>query len=136
MFTILVTGGAGYIGSHTVVRLLEKGYNVVIVDNLINSSKEVLYLIKSIALKAPYFYKIDLCDRLALEEIFKIHKFDAIIHFAALKSASESIEKPSLYYYNNILSLLNLIDFSSKYEVKNFIFSSLVQFMEILCIYR
>ena len=124
MNNILVTGGTGYIGSHTVTSLLNKNYNVVIIDNLVNSNIKILSFIKEITQKSPLFYKIDLCDKDSLELIFKKHHFDAILHFAALKSASESIEKPHQYYYNNLTSLLNLIELSLKYKIKNIIFSS------------
>ncbi len=124
MPNILVTGGTGYIGSHTVTALLEKGYNVTIIDNLINSNIKILFFIQDITKKKPIFYKIDLCDKNALEQVFKTQHFDAIIHFAALKSSPESIEKPNLYYYNNLTSLMNLVELSLKYKVKNFIFSS------------
>jgi UDP-glucose 4-epimerase len=124
MPNILVTGGTGYIGSHTVTSLLEKGYNVTIIDNLVNSNIKILSLIQKITHKKPKFYKIDLCDKDSVEHVFQHQHFDAIIHFAALKSSPESIEKPNLYYYNNLTSLLNLIEFSLKYKVKNFIFNS------------
>ncbi len=124
MPNILVTGGTGYIGSHTVTTLLEKGYNVTIIDNLVNSNIKILSFIKEITNKNPEFFKIDLCDKDLLEQVFQNHHFDAVIHFAALKSAPESIEKPNLYYYNNLTSLMNLIELSLKYKIKNFIFSS------------
>ncbi len=124
MKTILVTGGAGYIGSHTVVELLNKGYEVIIVDNLSNSCKEVLNRIKTITGKAPKFYEVDCCDYNKFEGIFKENKFEAVIHFAGLKAVGESVEKPLEYYQNNLVSTMNLIDLMRKYDVYNLVFSS------------
>ncbi len=124
MRKILVTGGTGYIGSHTAVQLLQLGYDVVIADNLANSSIKVVSLIEQITGKKPQFFKTELCNAADVEFLFKNNKFDAIIHFAALKSAPESVKKPFLYHYNNITSLLNLIEAAKKYKVKNLIFSS------------
>ena len=121
---ILVTGGCGYIGSHTVVDLLEENYEVVIVDNLINSKVEVLDKIKKITNKDVTFYKIDLCDKEKLKEVFEKEKIDAVIHFAGLKAVGESVEKPLAYYENNLISTLNLLDLMRVYNVKKIVFSS------------
>ena len=103
---ILVTGGAGYIGSHTCVALLEAGHTVIVMDNLCNSDAETLKRVKKITNKDIVFYQIDVTDETALDNVFSSHLIDGIIHFAGLKSVNESVEKPLLYYYNNILSLL------------------------------
>lgn len=124
MKNILVTGGAGYIGSHTCVQLLEKGYNVIVVDNLSNSNKEVLNRIKNITGKDVIFYCLDCCDYQEFEEVFKKHKIDAVIHFAGLKAVGESVEKPLTYYYNNLTSTMNLVSLMEKYDVCNLVFSS------------
>ncbi len=123
--TILVTGGTGFIGSHTTVELLQAGYDVVIVDNLSNSKIEVLDGIEKITGIRPAFENIDLRDKDATENVLKKYpKIEGIIHFAASKAVGESVEKPLLYYRNNILSLINLLELMSKYEVKGIIFSS------------
>ncbi|NJK85505.1 MAG: NAD-dependent epimerase/dehydratase family protein, partial [Bacteroidales bacterium] len=107
---ILVTGGTGYIGSHTTVELIEAGYDVVIVDNLSNSSIDSLNGIKQITGTMPQFENFDLCDKEKLGDFFKKYRgIEAIIHFAALKAVGESVEKPIEYYSNNITSLLNLL---------------------------
>lgn len=121
---ILVTGGAGYIGSHTCVELLEAGENVVVVDNLANSSKESLERVKKITGKDLKFYEVDLLDREKVEKIFDTEKIDAVIHFAGLKAVGESVVKPIEYYYNNIASTLILCDVMRNHGVKNIIFSS------------
>jgi UDP-glucose 4-epimerase len=121
---VLVTGGCGYIGSHTVVYLLESGYNVIVVDNLSNSRKDSLDGIKSITGKDILFYQVDLCKIEESERIFVENKIDIVIHFAALKSVPESILQPERYMSNNIDSLNNLIDLSNKYYVSCFVFSS------------
>lgn len=121
---VLVTGGAGYIGSHTVVSLIEKGYDVVIVDNLSNSSAVVIDRINQITGKKPTFYQVDLCDIDELEKVIKNHSFEACLHFAGLKAVGESCEKPILYYNNNIVGTLNLISLLQKYECYKIIFSS------------
>lgn len=123
--TILVTGGTGFIGSHTTVELIEAGYEVVIVDNLSNSKIEVLDGIEKITGVRPAFEKIDLRDLEATETVFrKYPNIDGIIHFAASKAVGESVEKPLLYYRNNIVSLLNLLELMPKYHVRGLIFSS------------
>jgi UDP-glucose 4-epimerase len=121
---ILVTGGTGYIGSHTVVELQTAGYDVVIVDNLSNSSKKVLSRIEAITGKKVSFYEADVRDRDALNDIFEKENIDAVINFAGLKAVGESVQKPWEYYENNINGTLVLIDVMRKHNVKNFIFSS------------
>lgn len=122
--SILVTGGTGYIGSHTVVELINKGYDVVIVDNLSNSKYEVTYRIKTITNKDVNFYQIDVCDKASLKEVFKRHSIDAVIHFAGLKAVGESTVMPMKYYENNIMSTLSLIEVMKEFNCKNLIFSS------------
>ncbi len=122
--TVLVTGGCGYIGSHTVVDLINHGSNVIIVDNLANSSIEVLNRIKIITGVMPLFYKLDILDREGLEDVFANNKIDAVIHFAAFKAVGESVEKPLDYYYNNISGSIILFQIMQKYNVKNIVFSS------------
>jgi UDP-glucose 4-epimerase len=123
--TILVTGGTGFIGSHTTVELQEAGYDVVIVDNLSNSKIEVLDGIEKITGVRPAFEQVDCCDMSALEGVFsKYPGIQGIIHFAASKAVGESVEKPLLYYRNNINSLVNLLELMPKYDVKGIIFSS------------
>jgi len=121
---ILVTGGTGYIGSHTVVSLIEQGYDVVVVDNLSNSYKFIIEQIKKITGKLPVFEKIDLCNKDLTDNLFRKYNFDAVIHFAAFKSVVESYNNPVKYYYNNINALLNTIDSCQKYKCNNFVFSS------------
>ncbi len=121
---ILVTGGTGYIGSHTVVELQQAGYEVVIIDNLSNSNEGVLEGIVNITGKRPLFYKIDCTDMNSLTSLFSEHKFDGIIHFAASKAVGESVQKPLLYYRNNLLSLINLLELMPKNGVKGIVFSS------------
>lgn len=121
---ILVTGGAGYIGSHTSVALLEAGHKVIVADNLCNSKAESIDKIKQITNKEVTFYKIDVTDEAALEIIFATHKIDGVIHFAGLKAVGESVEKPFEYYYNNLVSTMILSKLCIKYGVNNFVFSS------------
>jgi UDP-glucose 4-epimerase len=121
---VLVTGGAGYIGSHTTVELLEAGHEVVVVDNLSNSSEESLRRVQEITNKGLVFYKDDVCDRAALDKIFAEHKIDAVIHFAGLKAVGESVAKPLEYYRNNIDSSLSLCEAMRDHGVKKLIFSS------------
>lgn len=121
---ILVTGGAGYIGSHTCVELLKNNYSVIIVDNLINSKVETIDKIRKITNKDIIFYEIDVTDESKLEDIFNNHKIDGIIHFAGLKSVGESVSKPLEYYYNNLVSTIVLSKMCIKYGVNKFIFSS------------
>ncbi len=122
---ILVTGGAGFIGSHTVVELQESGHEVVVLDNLSNASEESLKRVEAITGKAVPFYKADILDREALEKVFNENlDIDAVIHFAGLKAVGESVRKPWEYYENNIAGTLTLVDVMRKHGVKNIIFSS------------
>ena len=121
---ILITGGTGFIGSHTVVELLKKDYECVIVDNLSNSDISVVDKIKNITGKTIDFFQIDLLNIKSLEEVFKKHNFDAVIHFAGLKAVGESIDKPLLYYETNLLSTINVLKLMEIYNIKKFIFSS------------
>ncbi len=123
--TILVTGGTGFIGSHTTVELQQAGYDVVIVDNLSNSKADVVDGIERITGIRPAFEKVDLRDKEATEAVFKKYPaITGIIHFAASKAVGESVEKPLLYYRNNIISLVNLLELMPQYDVKGIIFSS------------
>ena len=123
--TILVTGGTGFIGSHTTVELIQNGYGVVIVDNLSNSNASVVDGIEKITGVRPEFEKVDCCDYAAMENVFEKHKgISGIIHFAASKAVGESVQKPLLYYRNNINSLINLLELMPKHGVKGIIFSS------------
>ena len=121
---ILVTGGAGYIGSHTVIELQEAGYDVVVLDNLCNSSEKSLARVEKITGKPVKFYKADILDREALEDIFQKETIESCIHFAGLKAVGESVAKPWEYYENNIAGTLTLVDVMRKHNVKNIIFSS------------
>jgi UDP-glucose 4-epimerase len=121
---ILVTGGTGYIGSHTVVELQQDGYEVVIVDDLSNSSTDVLDGITRITGERPVFEKLDCTDMEALKGVFEKHRFDGIIHFAASKAVGESVQKPLLYYRNNLVSLINLLELMPAHGVKGIVFSS------------
>ncbi len=121
---ILVTGGAGYIGSHTVVELQNAGYEVVIVDNLVNSSEKVLERVEKITGKPVKFYKVDIQDADGLNEVFEKENIDSCIHFAGLKAVGESVAKPLEYYTNNIAGTLTLVDVMRKHGVKNIVFSS------------
>lgn len=121
---VLVAGGAGFIGSHTSVELLNAGYDIVIADNFSNSKPEVLDAIKEITGKSFKFYEVDLTDRLATEVIFKENKIDAVIHFAGFKAVGESVSKPMEYYHNNLMSTLVLCELMRQYDCKKMIFSS------------
>ena len=121
---ILVTGGTGYIGSHTCVELLESGYQVVIIDNLSNSKREVVDYIKLITGKKVKFYEGDVCDKKIVRKIFKENKIDAVIHFAGLKAVGESVQKPLLYYRNNLDTTLTLCEVMNEFDCKKIVFSS------------
>ena len=122
--SILVTGGAGYIGSHTCLELLLAGYDVIVVDNLVNSNEESLKRVQELAGKELKFYKVDLLDRDALHTVFENSSVDAVIHFAGLKAAGESVSMPLQYYHNNVTGALILCEVMDKYNVKNLVFSS------------
>lgn len=121
---ILVTGGTGYIGSHTCVELLNKGHEVVVFDNLFNSQIDVVDKIKKITGKEIAFYKADMLDKESMRPIFEEHKIDAVIHFAGLKAVGESVQKPLLYYHNNLTGTLQLCELMNEYNCKKIIFSS------------
>ncbi len=124
MKKILVTGGMGYIGSHTVVELITSGYEVLIVDNLSNSNEEVLEGIKKITGKLPIFIEADCKNQHEMDRIFTVYEIGSVIHFAASKAVGESVEKPFLYYHNNLNSLLVMIEVMRKHKVDNLVFSS------------
>jgi UDP-glucose 4-epimerase len=121
---ILVTGGAGYIGSHAAARLLDDGYSVIVADNLSNSSVSAIEGVEKITGRKLPFYEVDLCNLVATEEIFASHKFGGIIHFAGLKAVPESVTKPVMYYENNLTSTINLCKCMKKFGVAQIIFSS------------
>lgn len=121
---LLITGGTGYIGSHTAVKLLEQNENIIIMDNLYNSKKEVLNSIETITTKKTKFYQTDLLDTSGLEQIFQENKIDCVIHFAGLKAVGESVEEPLKYFNNNITGTINLLLTMNKYNCKKIIFSS------------
>ncbi|MCX6232997.1 MAG: UDP-glucose 4-epimerase GalE [Bacteroidetes bacterium] len=122
---ILVTGGIGYIGSHTVVELMNRGYNPIIIDNLVNSDIEVVDRIEKITGKRPVFEKVEMCNMDELRNFFtKYLQIDAVIHFAALLAVNESVEKPLLYYHNNLVSTLNLLQCMQDFNIKDIVFSS------------
>ena len=121
---ILVTGGTGYIGSHTVVELINNGYDVVVVDNFSNSKPIVLDNLKKITGKEIKFYELDVCDGYALKRVFQENKIDAVIHFAGFKAVGESVAKPLMYYRNNLDSTITLLEIMNEFNVKKFVFSS------------
>lgn len=121
---VLVTGGAGYIGSHTCVELLNNGYDVVVMDNLYNSSEKALERVEQITGKKLKFYNADMLDKAAMDEIFEKEEIDSVIHFAGYKAVGESVRKPLEYYHNNITGTLNLCDVMRNHSVKKIIFSS------------
>lgn len=121
---ILVTGGAGFIGSHTCVALIEAGHDVIIVDNLCNSKQEAVFSIEKITGRKVLFYKADATDAKQLDIVFRDNTIDGIIHFAGLKAVGESVEKPLEYYYNNLVSTMVLLEMCKKYNVNKFVFSS------------
>ncbi|MCP1100886.1 UDP-glucose 4-epimerase [Aequitasia blattaphilus] len=124
MATILITGGAGYIGSHTALELLNQGYDVVVFDNLYNSSEEAIRRVEELTGKKIKFYKGDVLNREDLDELFQKEKIDAVIHCAALKAVGESVQKPMLYYHNNITGTLTLMEAMNQAKVKRIVFSS------------
>ena len=121
---ILVTGGTGYIGSHTIVELLDNGHDVTVVDNLCNSKEEVLWRLWKITRRKVHFYPVDLMNKEALDSIFANNNFDAVMHFAGLKAVGESVQKPLEYYQNNLIGTLVLLDLMKKYKVRTLVFSS------------
>ena len=121
---IFVTGGAGFIGSHTVLQLLKEGHDVAVIDNLSNSSEEALKRVEELSGKKAKFYNGDILDRKLLDAICEENDFDCCIHFAGLKAVGESVEKPWEYYNNNITGTLTLVDVMRQYNCKNIIFSS------------
>ena len=124
MSTILLAGGAGYIGSHTAVELLNAGYDVVVADNYSNSAPEAIKRVEMITGKSVKLYELDIKDNVKLAEVFKEDKIDAVIHFAGLKAVGESVQKPIMYYRNNIDTTLSLLEIMTEYGVKNMLFSS------------
>jgi UDP-glucose 4-epimerase len=122
--SILVTGGAGYIGSHTCVELLQAGYDLVVIDNFSNSKMDSLNRVKELTGKDVTFYEVDLLNRESVDKIFKQHSIEAVIHFAGLKAVGESVSLPLHYYHNNITGTLILCDVMKQYGVKNLVFSS------------
>lgn len=123
--SILVSGGAGYIGSHTCIELMKAGYEILVADNFVNSSEESLRRVETISGKKVPFVLIDLCDKAAVDALFASHpEIDSVIHFAALKAVGESVSKPLEYYTNNLISTLTVLNAMRKYNVKNFVFSS------------
>lgn len=121
---ILVTGGAGYIGSHTCVELLNAGYEIVVLDNLCNSSEKCLDAVRKLTGKDFPFYKVDMLDKDEMEKVFEENKIDAVIHFAGLKAVGESTQIPITYYHNNITGTMHLLQLMEKYDVNNIVFSS------------
>lgn len=121
---LLVTGGAGYIGSHTALELLQVGHEVVIVDNLSNSHPAAIERLGELAGRAPTFFPVDLLDEAGLAAVFAAHPFDGVIHFAALKSVAESVEQPVRYYHNNVTGTLNLLAQMDRHDVRRLVFSS------------
>ena len=121
---ILVTGGAGYIGSHTCVELLNEGYDIVVVDNLSNSKTESLKRVEELTGKSIKFYEVDILDREELEKVFSENDIEAVLHFAGLKAVGESVQIPLKYYHNNITSTFILCEVMEKHNVKKLVFSS------------
>lgn len=121
---VLLTGGAGYIGTHTAIELIDSGHDVIVVDNLVNSSEESIRRVREITGKEIVFHKADVCDANALRDIFKAHHIDAVIHFAGLKAVGESVAKPLEYYRNNIDSTLSLLEVMEEFGVQKLVFSS------------
>ena len=117
--TVLISGGAGYIGSHTAVELINAGYNVVIIDNLSNSEKEAVDGVRKITGKDVVFEIVDTCDKTALRQIFKSYDFDSVIHFAAYKAVGESMAEPLMYYQNNLVSFMNIVEMMKDFNRPN-----------------
>ncbi|MBQ3276470.1 MAG: SDR family NAD(P)-dependent oxidoreductase, partial [Oscillospiraceae bacterium] len=115
---VFVTGGTGYIGSHACVELLQEGHDIVVADNLVNSSRESLRRVEQITGRAVPFHNVDLTDREALSALFDRYSFDCVLHFAGLKAVGESVEKPLLYYRNNLTSTMNLLSVMADHGVK------------------
>ena len=124
METILVTGGAGYIGSHTVLDLITKGYNVIIADDFSNSSKKVINILEKLAEKKIIYYEVDIRNKAELKKIFKENRIDAVINFAGFKAVGESVEKPLIYYDNNLIGMIVLLEVMEEFSVKRLVFSS------------
>ncbi len=124
MKNVLLTGGMGYIGSHTAIELINNKFNVILVDNLSNSSRDVLEKIERITDIKPKFYELDIRDKEGLEKIFKDNKIDSVIHFAGLKAVGESVQDPLRYYDNNMISSITLLETMKKFAVKELVFSS------------
>lgn len=122
--SILVTGGAGFIGSHTCVEMLEAGYDIVVVDNLYNSCPQALMRVEKITGKSIKFYEADVCDKSALRTIFSENAVEAVIHFAGYKAVGESVKKPMMYYGNNLISTISLIEIMEEFSVRKLVFSS------------
>ena len=121
---VLVTGGCGYIGSHTIVELLNNGYNVISIDDFSNSKPNVLDKIKKITGKDIKFYELNICDKEKLRQVFEQNQIDAVIHFAGYKAVGESVKKPLMYYRNNLDSTLTLLETMNEFNVKKIVFSS------------
>ncbi|CAM3622923.1 UDP-glucose 4-epimerase GalE [Erysipelothrix urinaevulpis] len=121
---LLLTGGAGYIGTHTIIELLEQGHDVVVVDNLSNASSVALERVEEIVGCSIPFYQVDITDKVKLSEVFSKEKVDGVIHFAGLKAVGESVEKPIEYYKNNVAGTITLLEVMKEHEVKNIVFSS------------
>ena len=124
METVLVTGGAGYIGSHTVLDLIKKGFDVIIVDDFSNSSKKVISILEKLADRKIKYYELDIRNKEGLREIFKENKVDAVINFAGYKAVGESVEKPLMYYDNNLIGMIVLLEVMEEFSVKKLVFSS------------
>jgi len=124
METVLVTGGAGYIGSHTVLDLIKKGFDVIIVDDFSNSSKKVISILEKLADRKIKYYELDIRNKEGLREIFKENKIDAVINFAGYKAVGESVEKPLMYYDNNLIGMIVLLEVMEEFSVKKLVFSS------------
>lgn len=122
--TVLISGGAGYIGSHTAVELLNAGYDVVVIDNLSNSEREAVEGIRKITGKDVIFEEVDTCDKTTLRKIFEKYSFDSVIHFAAYKAVGESMAEPLMYYQNNLVSFMNIVEMMKEYGRPNILFSS------------